>query len=270
LYLSIVSNWVWGLIDSYIGVVTAVDTLVLNLVGTIYPKALNERTSHLLETLKGPNAVVSWNRVVCEVDVGLGANLIAKKNVARVLQIIRDEVFVVLVDDGVYIEIGEVKLVAVVEKELSDVFGGGTGHCRGINALFDPKNIFGGRGWGIFPLKVQTKANLRAKPVADPEMFEVGDHLRELCPVLPGALDEGDRGHAHDLSAHANNLIKSVVEVADGCRKVDSIDLNSHHEFVLRTDFNRHKGWIRVLHYFPSGRNVFPFHRKYDHIGKPN
>ena len=217
---------------------------MLNLVGPIYPKTLNVRTSDFFETLKGPNAVVSRNRVVCEVYIGLGTDLVAEKDVARVLQIIGDEVFVVLIDDGVYVEICEIKLVAVVEKELSDILGGGASHCRGVDTLFDPKDVFGGGGRGVLPLKVETETDLRTEPVADSEVFEAGDHLRQLSPVLPGALDERDWGHTHNLSAHAHNLVESIVEVADGGRKVDSIDLNSHHELVLRTKFNRHKGWI--------------------------
>jgi hypothetical protein len=42
-----------------------------------------------------------------------------------VLQVIGNEIFVVLVDDGVYIKIGKVELIAVIEEELSDVFGSG-------------------------------------------------------------------------------------------------------------------------------------------------
>ena len=80
-----VGNRIRGLVYSYVGVIAAEDALVLDLIGPIHPKALDEGASDLLEALEGPDAVVGGDGVVGEVDVGLGADLVAEQDVVGIL-----------------------------------------------------------------------------------------------------------------------------------------------------------------------------------------
>ncbi len=210
-----VGDWVGRFVYPHVGVVTAVDALVFDLIGPIHPEAFDEGAIYCLNALEGPNTIICWDGVVREVDISLSPYLVAEQDVVGVLQVIGNEIFVVLVDDGVYIKIGKVELIAVIEEELSDVFGSGACDLWRVDALFDPKDVLSRGRWGVLSSEVETKTYLWTEPVADPQVLEVCDYFRKLSPVLPRALGERDRSYAHDLPAHTHNLIESVVEVAD-------------------------------------------------------
>ena len=71
--------------------------------------------------LEGPDALVSCNRVISEVDVGLRANLVAEHDEVLVLKVVRLVVLAVSIDDWVEIVQREIELRGKVREKLVDI-----------------------------------------------------------------------------------------------------------------------------------------------------
>lgn len=88
------------------------------------PKILYKAFALLDDTLKRPNAFISLNGIVREVEIRLCAYFIAEDDIIGILKIVGDVVSLILVYDWIHVVDCEEKLIAIILEESCNVLLG--------------------------------------------------------------------------------------------------------------------------------------------------
>lgn len=120
LNLSSISRWAWRFSHTNICVISPIETILRNLKISFCPKAINEASFLFHGTFKRPNAFVCCNSIIRKIKIRFRTHYIPKYNIVWVLEIVRNVVSLILIDDWINIIESQEKLIAhVIEKNLN-------------------------------------------------------------------------------------------------------------------------------------------------------